>query len=200
MLETLVQVRPPRVLAVVTASDAPPRSADIPAEWPDLPSGVIDGGEIVLMAIKPSVWSPVLEALPWLLSTAGFSALILVLRLALPGLTPSGSAQLVLAIGFVRLLVGIVRWVATWYVLTNRRILDVRGARSPRIGAMPLVDIRNTYVKASATERLVGVASISLVSKRAGDPHRMWEFVPKPELVHAKIRRAIEHALDQYGM
>lgn len=200
MLETPVHLSSTRVLAATATSDTPPQAVDLPAEWSELPSGVIDGGEIVLLAIKPSMWGPLLDALPWILATLGFSALILVLHLALPGLTPFGSARLVLAVGFVRLLIGIARWVATWYVLTNRRILDVRGARTPRIGAMALVEVRNTYLNASVPERVARVASIRFVSKHSDRLPCVWEFVPKPELVHAKIRRAIENALDQYGL
>jgi len=62
------------------------------------------------------------------------------------------------------------------------------------------VEVRNTYLNASVPERVARVASIRFVSKHSDRLPCVWEFVPKPELVHAKIRRAIENALDQYGL
>ncbi len=132
MRELTAQLRSSAVYSAAAASESPPRAQELPAEWSDLPGGVIDGGEIVLMAIKPSMWRPLFESMPWLVTTGVFAIAILILRTPLPGLSVSISAQLVLAIGFVRIVFAIVFWIATWYVLTNRRILDVRGARAAR--------------------------------------------------------------------
>lgn len=186
--------------AAAAASDSPPRAADLPREWSQLPGGLIDGGEIVVLAIKPSLWRPVIESLPWLVTTGIFAIGITLFLAALPGLSTVASAQVVLGAGLLRLALAIVRWAATWYVLTNRRVLDVRGARSPRISSCPLVDIRNTYVGASIPEKVVSIGTITFVSKHPGDASRLWESIAEPEEVHAKIRRAIENALDQYGI
>ncbi len=200
MQELTAQLRSSAVYSAAAASESPPRARELPAEWSDLPGGVIDGGEIVLMAIKPSMWRPLFDSMPWLVTTGVFAVAILLLRAPLPGLSVSISAQLLLALGFVRVAFAIARWIATWYVLTNRRIMDVRGARAPRITSFALIEIRNTYLNATAPERLVRLGTITFVSKHADDRPHFWESVAQPEEVHAKIRRAIENALDQYGI
>lgn len=182
------------------AAESPPRAAELPGEWSQLPGGLIDGGEIVLLAIKPSLWRPVIDSFPWLVTTCVFAIGITMFSAALPGLSTVASAQAVLAAGLLRLALAVVRWAATWYVLTNRRILNVRGARSPRISSCPLVDIRNTHVDASSLEKLLQIGTITFVSKHPDELSRFWESIPEPEATHAKIRRAIENALDQYGI
>lgn len=200
MRELTAQLRPSAVYSAAAASESPPRTQELPAQWSELPGGVIDGGEIVLMAVKPSMWRPLFDSMPWIVTTGVFAIGILMLRTPLPGMSVSISAQVVLAIGFVRVIFAIVRWIATWYVLTNRRILDVRGARAPRITSFALIEIRNTYLNSTAPERLVRLGTITFVSKHADDRPHFWESVARPEEVHAKIRRAIENALDQYGI
>jgi len=200
MRELTAQLEASAAWAAAAASESPPRAQELPAEWSELPGGVIDGGEIVLMAIKPSMWRPLFDSAPWLITAGLFAVGILMMRTPLPGMSVSISAQVVLAIGFVRVAFAIVRWIATWYVLTNRRIMDIRGARAPRITSFALVEIRNTYMTATASEKLVGIGTITFVSKQADDHPYFWESVSKPDEVHAKIRRAIENALDQYGL
>jgi len=200
MQELTAQPRSSAVYSAAAASESPPRAQELPADWTALPGGVIDGGEIVLMAIKPSMWRPLLDSMPWLITVGLFAAGILALRAPLLGMSVSISAQVVLAIGFIRVVFAIVRWIATWYVLTNRRIMDVRGARAPRITSLPLIEIRNTYLTATVSERLVRIGTIAFVSKHADNRPHFWESVARPDEVHAKIRRAIENALDQYGI
>ena len=200
MQKLTAQLRSPAVYSAAAASESPPRVQELPAEWSGLPGGVIDGGEIVLMAFKPSMWRPLFDSMPWLVTVGVFAIGILMLGAPLPGMSVSVSAQLVLAIGFIRVIFAMVRWIATWYVLTSRRIMDVRGARAPRIHSLALIEIRNTYLNATAPERLVRIGTIAFVSKHADDRPHFWESVARPEEVHARIRRAIENALDQYGI
>ena len=54
MQELTAQLRPSAAYSAAAASESPPRAQELPTEWSDLPGGVVDGGEIVLMAIKPS--------------------------------------------------------------------------------------------------------------------------------------------------
>ena len=66
-------------LAAAT-SEAPPHAAKAATHWTALPSGVVDGGEIVLLAIKPSMWRPLLDSAPWLIVCSTFATMCLVKR------------------------------------------------------------------------------------------------------------------------
>lgn len=181
-------------------SDAPSRAEEIAAPWGHVPGGVIHGGEIVLLAVKPSVWRPVLDSTPWLLAAVFFAALLTVGGLSVGALGTALSAQLVLAVGAIRLAVAVVRWIPTWYLLTNLRVLTVQGVRAPRVADRGLLEIRNTYVQATLVEKRLGIASITFVTDHPREVPMCWHSVPRAADVHQRIRRAIENAIDQHGL
>ena len=174
--------------------------SEVAARWTTLPGGVVDGGEIVVLAIKPSMWRPVFDSAHWLVICSLLAATLTSLGTPLPGLSLTTTAQLVLFVAVARLGVAVVRWIPTWYVLTNRRVIDVRGVREPRITACSLVAVRNTYVRSSIAETCTSLGTITFVTDEPGDAPHVWQSIAQPHAVHAQIRRAIENAIDQYGI
>jgi hypothetical protein len=197
MIETATDPR--KSVAFAAASEAPPTVSEATLPWAALPGGVVDGGEIVILAIKPSMWKPVFDSATWLVAACLMAAVLTRLGAALPGLSLTSTAQLVLLAGFARLGIAVFRWVPTWHVLTNRRIIDIHGVRAPAAVSCPLIDIRNTYLRPSPAEKLLGLGSILFISKHDGDQPRAWRCISRPDDVHARIRRAIEQAIDQHG-
>lgn len=186
-------------IRVASATTAPPTAQEAPSAWLATPSDVVDGGEIILMAIKPSAWRPVWEALPAIVGCGVLGIVVAVLATPLPGMSASGSWQVLAAIGVIATAVSFARWALTWYVLTNRRVLDIQGLWSPRIWSSSLLDVRNTYVGGTTAERAVGAGTITFVTQPGTQRPRRWHFVADPVEVHAKIRRAIEDAIDHSG-
>ena len=186
--------------SAVATPEAPSRATDASTNWAALPGGVIDGGEIVILAIKPSMWRPLFDSAPWLVACWGLAAVLTWLSHPIPGLSILLTAQILLLIGLARLGVAVVRWVPTWYVLTNRRILDIQGVRSPRIWSCLLTETRHTSVTETPGERLAGLGTISFVADSSNDRPHQWHAIAKPHEVHAKVRRAIENAIDQHGL
>jgi len=182
---------------VATMSDAPSRVADVAARWTMLPGGLIDGGEIVVLAIKPSLWRPVFDSAAGLVISVLLAVVLTTLGVPLPGLSATTTAQLVLLIGFTGLGLAIVRWTTTWHVLTNRRIIDIHGVRTPRIAACLLVHVRNTYLHTSVAEKVTRLGTVTFVTDEADRLPHLWRSIAHPDEVHAKIRRAIENAIDQ---
>ena len=181
-------------------AEVPSRVTDVAAKWSMLPGGLVDGGEIILFAIKPSMWRPVIDSAPWMVTAALLAVVLTYLRTPIPGLSLTATAQAVLLIGAVRLGLAVVRWVPSWYVLTNRRVIDIHGVRSPRVWACLLIEVRNTYLNATAPERVAGLGSITFVTDHPDESPRVWESISRADEIHAKIRRAIENAIDVYGM
>ncbi len=184
----------------VAMSDAPSHVSDVAARWATLPGGVIDGGEIVVLAIKPSLWRAVFDSAAWLVTSAVLAVALTTLGVSLPGLTLTATAQLVLLAGLARLGFALVRWTTTWHVLTNRRIIDIHGVRAPHITACLLVRVRNTYVHVSAAEKMTALGTITFVTDEPDHPPHIWRSIAHADDVHAKIRRAIENAIDQFSV
>ena len=189
--------RIPRTAFAAAMSDAPSHVSDVAARWASLPGGVIDGGEIVVLAIKPSLWRAVFDSAAWLVTSALLAVTMTTLDVSLPGLSATVTAQIVLLVGLARLGYALVRWTTTWHVLTNRRIIDIHGVRTAHIAACLLVRVRNTYVHVSAAEKMTALGTITFVTDEPDHPPHVWRSIAHCEEVHAKIRRAIENAIDQ---
>ena len=92
-----------------------------------VPQEVLDGGEIVVLAIKPSMWYLVLVSIRWLAAVAVVILLSPSLGRALPAFPDSMVMQLALGITAVRLIAALLQWSSRLYVLTNRRVMCYRG-------------------------------------------------------------------------
>lgn len=164
-----------------------------------MPGNVVDGGEIVLLAIKPSMWRPMIDSAAWLIVTGGIALALLWTGRSITGLSSASSAKLVALIGFIRLGFAVARWIPTWYLLTNRRVIHVHGVRAPRIDYRNLLEVRHTYLQATLTERLCRLGSIRFVPDPSDGTHMLWRSIAHADEVHRKIRRAIENAVDMQG-
>jgi hypothetical protein len=177
-------------------AEASPATANAAATLAALPDGVIDGGEIVLLVSKPSMWRPLFDSAPWLIAGVVVAGLLTWLNRPLLGFSLTSTTQLIILIAFARLGLAVVRWVPTWYILTNRRVIDVQGVRRPRGTARLLVEIRNTRISVSRLEKLTSLGTITFPTADADAAAMAWRSIHQPDVVHAKIRRAIEYALD----
>ena len=186
--------------SAAAVSDTPAAAAR-PAAMPwEIPGGVINGGEIVILAIKPSMWRPLFDSAAWMVGSWIIAALLTFLGKPITGLSMTTTVQIVLMGGTVGLGVAILRWIPTWYVLTNRRIIHIHGIRTPRIDSVELLEIRNTFVQYGIEEKLTNLGSITFVMDKAASRPRTWRSIQRPLEVHARIRRAIENAIDQFGI
>lgn len=180
-------------------SEAPPQARELRPGWAALPGGVVDGGEIIVLAIKPSMWRPLFDSAPWMVTCCLLAIILTWLRTPIAGFSLFGTAQMLLLLASARLGLAVVRWIPTWHVLTNRRIIDVKGIRTPRISACLLVDVRNTYLRVLSADKLARLGTITFVTTQTDRVSHVWQSIAHPEEVHAKIRRAIEGAIDQQG-
>jgi len=178
-----------------TAIDAPPGAAPLQAPVVAVPAELLDGGEIVILAIKPSLWSVVFSSFSWIVGAAAILAGASWVGLS-PGLIgQSALVQVVLAVVGLRVGLAMLQWVSRVYVLTNRRILRIRGVFRADVFGCPLVRIVNTGIHVQPHEALTRLGTIwfntgeSLV-------RGTWYHVARPQAVHTEIRRAIERALD----
>jgi hypothetical protein len=199
---TLLDLTPiPTATRCATATaPAPPKAAALPGESVvAIPAQLLDGGEVVILAVRPSLWFLVFDPIRWVAVTV-----LLLLGLAwlahssLWGVSPSAVAQAIWLLLGVRLLASVLRWVSRVYVLTNRRVMCIRGVLRPDIWECILVRIRNTRLTAEPQEKLVGLGTIEFITEERPAPHRTWRYISRSEEVHAEVRKAIQHALDHH--
>ena len=159
-----------------------------------VPAHLLDGGEIVILAIKPSLWFIIFTSARWL------AAMILIILISkwlgswIPYLSPPMIAQGALVLAAARLCLAILQWVSRLYVLTNRRIMRLTGIFNIDLFECPLTKIQNTYLTLAWYERITGLGTISFATAGTVGVEISWANVNNPIELHERVRSAINRA------
>jgi hypothetical protein len=157
-----------------------------------VPEGLLDGDEIVLLAVKPSLWFILLRSGSWLIGCAALAGLTWWLGHHGFGSDVSRlGLQTAVAIALVRVSVAMFQWASRLYVLTNRRVMRIKGVLHVNVFECPLTKIQNTHLSFSLPQRLVWIGSIDMETAGTFGGGATWEHLSQPTLVHARLRNAI---------
>ena len=160
-----------------------------------IPQSLLEDGETIILAIKPSPWWVILNAWPVLavLGLVGLGGYVAddFWNVAIP---PRTVLLFCLAVAGLRIAFGGCQWIGRLYVLTNRRVLWIRGAWTARITHCPLSRIHQAHGSTSPAERIVGIGSL-FFSMRDGDvAEPVWPNISHPadvqEIVNDTLRRS----------
>ncbi len=155
-----------------------------------VPAHLLDGGEIVHFAIKPSPWYVVLVSLRWMATG------VLLAILGSAEFVPVGYRwylyQAAVWVVAARLVWATLEWVSRLYVLTNRRVMRLRGVFTVDFFECSLERIQNTGIVLTLPERLVRAGSISF--QTASGQSASWRTVPRPLELHEQLLKAIQKA------
>lgn len=170
-------------------------AAPLSVEQMAVPESLLDGGEIVLLAIKPSVWSVGFTSFAWICTAAVIAAMDIASGLSRGWLAGVPVAELALTLAAARSGWAMLQWVSQVYVLTNRRIMRVRGVLSAQVFGCPLLKIINTGVTRAPHEAALRLGSVWFNIEDTSDD-ATWYHLARPDEVHAEIRKAIRRAWD----
>ncbi|MCJ7544439.1 MAG: PH domain-containing protein [Phycisphaerae bacterium] len=160
-----------------------------------VPARLLDGGEVVLLAVKPSGCFCLLTSLPVLVTAVAFTAVAYLAGQMWSGrLQPGAIALFWAGVSIVRLIVAYLQWVARLYVLTNRRVLRVSGAFREMVHQCPLRHLVRAAASISPAERLLGVGSLSFESSDPAARQAHWAHVNYPAEVQQVVNEAIARA------
>jgi uncharacterized membrane protein YdbT with pleckstrin-like domain len=150
-----------------------------------VPRGLIQDGEIIVLAVKPSGFFVVLASLPVVLAVAAIWIATYVLHGWLPKVVPDRAIAALCALAVaVRLIVAILQWLARFYVLTDRRVIRVKGVLRVDIFECPLTRVQNTYLTLALAERVFGMGTIWFATAGTGGPEAAWLMIAKPREIH----------------
>ncbi len=159
-------------------------------------------GEIIILAIRPGAWFIVLASWP-VLAVAGLLTGILYLagdRLHLAVPMAEQTVYLICsAAACVRVVASCIQWLGRLYVLTNLRMVRLRGLITPDIYSCPLKRVRRTIMAATRGERLGGVGSLLFElsapdGQTATPPEAAWVNISRPAEVKDIVDQAISRA------
>jgi len=151
---------------------------------------IICDGEVILLLLKPSLWYIVLASLRFSAAVViGVIAGIIYLNANVRAWTEFGAFLIAGRVTWAVLV-----WMSRLYILTDLRIVRLRGVFRADIYACPLRKIARTRLLITVRERVVGVGSIEIISADEEIPDGMWQTVAKPREVHEQIVAAVNRA------
>ncbi len=154
----------------------------------------MDGGEVILLAIRPSAWFIPLVSWP-VLAMAIIVAVVVDVAgdmLQMQAIASKTAATICSLAAMARLLAALVQWLGRTYILTNMRIIEVRGVMHWAVFQCPLNRVTGVHVSAVAAERLLGLGSLSFdMAPGNGGAGMTWLHVAHP----AEIREMVNNAI-----
>ena len=158
---------------------------------------LLGDGELVLLTVKPSAWFVPLTSVRALAVLALVAVSGNYLGRVIPMARGFQAAEVlcgVLAVG--RLIVALCQWAGTLYVLTNRRVLRIRGAIKVSIVGCALTEVRHTALLTTGLiERLGGVGTLFFQTDRGNLIGGEWLHISRPGEVLEMIDKAIRQAI-----
>ena len=151
------------------------------AEAALVPQQVLEDGEIILLTLKPSLWLIPLNCWPVALVAAAVATASMYLH-------PEGeSLVLVLCVGAVALKTGLatLNWLSRLYVLTDRRVITLRGVFRCEVTHCPLSQVGEVRVVTTLDERMVGTGALVFVGGK--QTQASWEYVPHPQRLRQQV-------------
>lgn len=174
------------VLAEAPAAEA--KAAAIRAK----PHDLLDGGEIIQLSIKPSIWFIAIVSLRVVAPVALLAAaLLIVVSGELSGASMI-AIQLLILVGAGRVGVAALQWASKLYVLTNRRILRFRGVTAVEVHGCALQRVAGVELRCSGLQAVLGLGSIIITPSDSREARIVWEHVASPGVVRDQLARAIE--------
>ena len=161
-----------------------------------VPAAVLQDGEAVILAVKPSRWYVLLVSWPVLTLAAVVVAATFVAGRLLNVATDERLMTLLCsAVACARVTLGCFQWQGRLYILTDRRVIRIRGIVREDIFQRPLKRLARMDLAATPPERLLCIASLVFEFDKPpadGDVH--WTHLSSPQEVHRAVQEAWNRA------
>jgi uncharacterized membrane protein YdbT with pleckstrin-like domain len=160
-----------------------------------LPEGLVRPEERVILALKPSWAFVVLICAPlWMLLAAFLAAAWVVNHWQVFKLPMNWLVLAAVCLALVRLLVALVQWLARWYVLTDRRIIRVKGVLWVQVFECSLARIQNTALSLPLSQRALGAGTLYVSTAGTAGADPAWLVIARPAQVHQTVTAWIGRA------
>jgi hypothetical protein len=156
----------------------------------------LEDGEIIILAVRPSGWFVLLMSWPLLAGVAAVAAISLVAR-TWPGYDVNGQmvALTCVAVGTLRIAVACFQWQGRLYILTDRRVMRIKGVFREDCYQCPLRNIREVYLSATLPDRIVAVGNLLFQRTDAkAVPDADWLCLANPREVCQAVQEAMRRA------
>jgi len=169
---------------------AEPTSAAV-AE-PAVPAKLLEEGEIVILAIKPSPWFVLISSAS-VLGVVGIVALVALLAGEVPGAWVPRRVvfSICFLVAVVRVMVAGFQWAGRLYILTNHRLMRIRGVIRVDVCHCPLRQVGEVVGCVSRLERPLGLGSLFFRDREGNLSQADWVNLSRPGEVEQLVNEAI---------
>jgi len=163
-----------------------------------LPSDLLAEDEIVIFAIKPSLWTVAFLSFRVVVIAAVVAAAVLMVgqRLQLGQL-----GRIIIAgcgaVALGRLGFALLQWLSRSYVLTDKRVIRIRGVFTIDIFQCSLAKVQNTFLVLTLPQRILNLGNIELTTAGTGHVEAIWRHCKEPLKVHQQLLQALNRASNQ---
>jgi len=173
----------------------PAKSAATATGEAAVPEQLLNEGEVVILALKPSIWFVVLNAWPAIVVATTVMALgYAFLPTVEPNVAPRLLVTLCLTAVLIQLLISCCQWTGRLYILTNVRVIRVRGVFRVDVFQCPLKKVQMAVLAAGRLERMVGVGSIMFQAEGNTAQEPGWLYISRPAEVNEMVQEALRRA------
>lgn len=156
---------------------------------------ILQGGEEIILAIKPSPWFVLLVSWPVLLAAGAVAGATWGAGEWLNATLPQAGIYFFCgAAAAVRIVVASLQWMARLYMLTNLRVMRIRGVMQADIRVHLLQKIARTQCSAEPGERILGVGTLSFEVPGEDTAESAWVHIAKPHEVEDAVNQAIRRS------
>ena len=165
-----------------------------------LPSDLLSDDETVLFALKPSLWTVLFLSF----RTVVIAGAIAVVTLLVGPMLQLGRFNTYILQGCAAAVVGrvgfaLLQWLSRTYVLTDRRVIRVRGVFTIDIFQCQLTRIQNTFLVLTLAQRIFNLGNVELTTAGTGHVEAVWRDCRDPLKVHHRLLQAINRASNPAG-
>lgn len=154
-----------------------------------VPAHLLDGGEIVHFAVKPSPWFVLFVSGRVIFATAAMAAFCY--SPWAPAAYADTLLQASIAIAGLRVAWAMLEWASSLYVLTNRRVLSIRGVGTAMMYSASLRSVEKTWTDGLAAGVTLGVGDVWFTSTSEGTDS--WRLVRRPTELLERLNKAIRN-------
>ena len=176
---------------VFPAHEAAPISPELAASV--LPEELLHNDEVVMMLTKPSLWFLLLTSFRFILIVV----LLCILAVKLfqmnesSALTPSAAGILAVLLALGRLIWALLVWTSHIYMLTNKRIVTIKGVINVRMVQAPLRKVQRTALYRPWLFRIFGIGTVGIATAATETFDATWLMIGRPLQTHEQIVAAI---------
>lgn len=160
-----------------------------------LPSDLLADDEVVLLALKPSLWTIAFLSFRTVLVCVALASLAFWLgrALQLPGLAVNAvEAAGIIVLG--RIGFAVLQWASRSYVLTDHRVIRIRGVFTIDIFQCALSRLQNTFLVLTLLQRVMRLGTIEFATAGTGGVEAVWQHIGEPLKVHHTLICAMNAA------